>query len=91
MKCMIYKHSSSIIFANKPELAHVSAHNWMVSCWLVGWLDFMTYQPLEVIYRQIHFYLNNQLYLKKNLFSMSTQFNGQKHFYFKVFSLDKQF
>ena len=31
----------------------------------VGWLGFMAYQPLLVILRQIHFYVNNQFYLKQ--------------------------
>ena len=34
------------------------------------------------------FYVNNQFYFKQS--SMSTQFNCQKHFYFKLFSLFKQ-
>ena len=31
---------------------------------MVG-LGFIAYQPLQVIYRQIHFYVNNQFYLKQ--------------------------
>ena len=31
---------------------------------LVGW-DFMAYQHLLIIYCQIHFYANSQLYLKQ--------------------------
>ena len=31
---------------------------------LVGWLVFMAYQPLLVIYCQIHLYSNNQFYFK---------------------------
>ena len=32
----------------------------------------------------------NAFYVKKNQFCMSTQFNSQKYFYFKLFSLFKQ-
>ena len=39
--------------------------------WLVGWI-FMAYQPLQVIQRQLHFYVNNQFYLKQ--FSLVKQF-----------------
>ena len=30
-----------------------------------GWLGFMAYQPLQFIWRQIHFYANSQFYFKK--------------------------
>ena len=52
---------------------------------IVGWLGFMAYQPLLVIKCQIHFYA------KTIQFNMSTQFNCQKHFYFKLFDLVKHF
>ena len=32
---------------------------------MVGWLGFMAYQPLQVIYRQIRFYVNYQFYFNK--------------------------
>ena len=32
---------------------------------LVGWLVFMAYQPLKVIWRLIHFYVYNQFYFKQ--------------------------
>ena len=32
---------------------------------LVGWLGFMAYLPLQIIYCQIHFHVNNQFYLKQ--------------------------
>ena len=51
-------------------------------------LGFMTYQPLLVDLRQIHFYTNKLLF-QTIQFSISTQY--QKHFYFKLFSLTKQF
>ena len=40
---------------------------WRCQCYIfrVGWLGFMTYQPLLVIYCQIHFYTNNQFYFKQ--------------------------
>ena len=37
------------------------------------------------------FYTNKQLYFKQFILGISTQFNCQKHFYFKLFSLVKQF
>ena len=61
-------------------------------------LGFMAYQPLLVIYRQIHFYTNKQFYFKqfslalvlslivKNI-SISSFFSLFKQLYFKQFSL----
>ena len=33
--------------------------------WVIGCLGFMAYQPLYVIYHQIHFYANSQFYFKQ--------------------------
>ena len=33
--------------------------------WLVGLMGFMSYQPLQVILSQIHFYVNNLFFFKQ--------------------------
>ena len=55
----------------------------------IGWLGFMAYQPCRLfnaksIFMQIVLFQTIQ-------FNMSTQFNHQKHFYFKLFTLFKLF
>ena len=60
--------------------------------WFVGWLFGFYGTSTLVGYLTPNLFLYKyQLYLKKNQFIMSTQFNCQKHFYFKLFSLVKQF
>ena len=56
-------------------------------CWLFGFYDISTF----VGYLMPNPFLNNnQFYFKQ--FSLAwVQFNWQKHFYFKLFSLVKQF
>ena len=58
---------------------------WGVVRWFVGFYGIPTFGGYL-----IHFYANFQFDLK-NQFSMSTQFNYQKHFYFWQFNLVKQF
>ena len=59
--------------------------------YVVGWLGFMAYQPLYVVKRQIHFYDYLSVLFQTIQFSMSAPFNSKKHFYFRLFSLVKQF
>ena len=40
-----------------------------IDCIISLWLDFMAYQPLKVIERQIHFYENSQFYFKQFSFA----------------------
>ena len=60
-----------------------------IFCWLVGWLVFRHINLCRLfntksIFIQVALFWTIQ-------FSMSTQFNCQKHFYFKLFNLFKQF
>ena len=61
----------------------------------VGWLSFMACQVLWHII--VGYSMPNSFLCKKSVlfqtiqFSMTTLFNCQKHFYFKLFSLFKQF
>ena len=60
--------------------------------WLVGWLVGLYGISTFVGYLMPNPFLYKQLVLFQTIqFSMSTQFNCQKHFYFKLFSLVKQF
>ena len=52
---------------------------------LVGFFDFMAYQPLLVYLTPNPFLCKLSVLLKAIQFSISTQFNGQKHFHFKLF------
>ena len=53
--------------------------------WLVGLLGLWHINLCRLFNAQIHFYVNNLFYLKTIQFSISTQFNRQKHFHFKLF------
>ena len=61
------------------------------SCWLVGWLcGFLWHINLSRLFNAKSIFM--QIVLFQTIqFSMGTQFNWQKHFYFKRFSLFKQF
>ena len=49
-----------------------------------GLLGFMVYQPLQIITPN-SFLCKESVQFKRIQFSISTQFNCQKHFYFKLF------
>ena len=61
--------------------------------WLLGCLGFMAYQQLSYLvgYLGPNQFLNKLFLFQTIQFSMSSQFYRQKHFYFKLFSLVKQF
>ena len=60
--------------------------------WLVGWLVEFYGIPTFVSYLMPNLFSYKQSVLFQAIqFSMSIQFNCQKHFYFKLFSLVKQF
>ena len=51
------------IYIHKHTYTQINTHANV--CMLVGWLGFMAYQPLYVIWRQIHFVANSQFYFKQ--------------------------
>ena len=60
--------------------------------WLVGWLDFYGISTFEGYVTPNPFLWKYLVLFQTIHFSMSTQFNcKKKHFYFKLFSLFKQF
>ena len=62
--------------------------NWLVVGWLVGFYGISTFIGYLT---QKPFLCKYSVLFQTIKFSMSTQFNCQKHFYFKLFSLVKQF
>ena len=57
----------------------------MLVGWLVGWFDVFYGMSTFVGYLTPNPFLWKSVLFKTIQFSISTQFNGQKHFYFKLF------
>ena len=59
--------------------------------WLVGWLGFYGISTFVGYLTSNPFLYKSSILFQTIQFSMITQFNFQKHFYFKLFGLVKQF